>query len=224
MSQANRANLNTPPIETNPKHADSARVVGSKGYWSVFLRSGNEEWPLILGQNMRVFRHFESVVVQLKNRGINQFQVDISQEQTADKEVLISPARPKVLQRASSAGAYDNWFRTQVNRAITETTSTSEAPLHGLEWKPLAQTDRQTILASLGEQTAEIAQDWEKELKTKLTNAKTNPSSLPAGRVVGTLELVLLPHFVLVLQRPSLNQPLTVLRLLHASKLWPEAV
>jgi hypothetical protein len=111
------------PTELHPT-ADSARVVGSKGYWSVYLRCGEREWPLILGQNMRVFRHFESVVVQLKNRGICQFQVDIDQEQAADKEVVISPLRPKVLQRAATAEAYDTWFRSQVKRCLTATQTT----------------------------------------------------------------------------------------------------
>lgn len=105
--------------------ADSARVVGSKGLWTVYLCKAGKEWPLVLGQNMRVFRHFESVVVQLKNRGISQFQVDIEQEQAADKEVVISPLRPKVLQRAATAEAYDTWFRNQVKRCLVA----AQAPL-----------------------------------------------------------------------------------------------
>ncbi len=98
--------------------ATSARVVGAKGYWSVYLCNAEREWPLVLGQTMRVFRHFESVVVQLKNRGIHQFQVDIQQDQAADKEVVISPLRPKILKRAHSAEAYDGWFRAQVQQSL----------------------------------------------------------------------------------------------------------
>ncbi|HRH78016.1 MAG TPA: hypothetical protein PK129_11750 [Cellvibrionaceae bacterium] len=113
--------LSHPPSSqfTSPlERATSARVVGAKGFWSVYLRDAEGEWPLVLGQTMRVFRHFESVVVQLKNRGIHQFQVDIQQEQAADKEVVISPMRPKILKRVYSAEAYDGWFRDQVHRSL----------------------------------------------------------------------------------------------------------
>lgn|GEM_PF-7103311 len=105
--------------------AMSARVVGAKGYWSVFLRNTEGEWPLVVGRNMRVFRHFETVVMQLKARGIHQFQVDIEQAQAADIEVVISPLRPKVLKRALGAEAYDTWFRSQVNESLQPTASLS---------------------------------------------------------------------------------------------------
>lgn len=119
MAQASQNSLSHTSPTPAAKQATSARVVGAKGYWMVYLRNAEGEWPLILGQTMRVFRHFESVVMQLKNRGIHQFQVDIQQDQAADKEVVISPMRPKILQRAHSAEAYDTWFRNQVQACLS---------------------------------------------------------------------------------------------------------
>ncbi len=118
MAQASQNSPSQPSPNPAASQATSARVVGAKGFWSVYLRNAEGEWPLILGQTMRVFRHFESVVVQLKNRGIHQFQVDIQQDQAADKEVVISPMRPKILKRAHSAEAYDGWFRAQVQQSL----------------------------------------------------------------------------------------------------------
>jgi plasmid stabilization system protein ParE len=250
MSQIRHTQSTTQsPFETDTHTADSARVVGHKGYWSIFLRCQEQEWPLIAGQNIRVFRHFESVVVQLKNRGITQFQVDIGQEQATDKEVVISPIRPKVLQRASTAEAYDSWFRAQVTQSLTAaepplsaqavnlqmaefkarwTEPTQQEIQQGAEhpnkplWQPEAVANRQAVLTHLAEQSQETALNWDVELEAKLNQAAANPMNLPAGRVPGTLELLMLPHYVLVLQHPTGNQPLSVLRLLHTSKPWPE--
>lgn len=119
MAQASHNPSFHPSPSSAAQAATSARVVGAKGYWNVYLCNAEGEWPLILGQTMRVFRHFESVVVQLKNRGIHQFQVDIQQDQAADKEVVISPMRPKILKRAHSAEAYDGWFRNQVQACLS---------------------------------------------------------------------------------------------------------
>lgn len=92
-----------------------------------------------------------------------------------------------------------------------------------LLWHPQALSDRQAIVATLTEESAQIALSWDNDLEAKLAHYAAQPASLPAGRVPGTLELVLLPHYVLVAQAPTAEQPLTVLRILHTSKTWPEA-
>ncbi|HRH78015.1 MAG TPA: type II toxin-antitoxin system RelE/ParE family toxin [Cellvibrionaceae bacterium] len=91
-----------------------------------------------------------------------------------------------------------------------------------LLWHPQAVTDRQAIVQMLAEDSVEIANRWDKDLEAKLNQYASQPATLPAGRVAGTLELVLLPHFVLVAKAPTEKQPLTVLRILHTSKTWPQ--
>ena len=92
-----------------------------------------------------------------------------------------------------------------------------------LLWHPQAIADRQAIVETLTEESEEIALRWDQDLEVKLAQYATQPASLPAGRVPGTLELVLLPHYVLVAQAPTAENPLTVLRILHTSKTWPQA-
>lgn len=91
-----------------------------------------------------------------------------------------------------------------------------------LVWHAQALLDRQAIYKELAQQAENIAQEWDKELDIKLAHAMSHPAALPAGRVQGTLELVLLPHYVVVLQQPTTDEPIVALRLLHISKPWPE--
>jgi plasmid stabilization system protein ParE len=91
-----------------------------------------------------------------------------------------------------------------------------------LVWQAQALTDRQAIYTALAQQAENIAQEWDKELDVKLAEATAHPAVLPAGRVQGTLELVLLPHYVVVLQQAAADEPMVALRLLHISKPWPD--
>lgn len=116
----NASNLGTCTEHASTLKVTRARVVGTHGHWAVFLGNETEEWPLVLSGNLREFRHFESVVNQLKNYQIDTFSVELSACKAADKEVLISAERPRVLKRAGSAQVYDTWFRQQVIKSLND--------------------------------------------------------------------------------------------------------
>lgn len=89
-----------------------------------------------------------------------------------------------------------------------------------LQWHPQALIDRQVFFTQIAEQSANDACLWDQDLDTKLQQAAANPSMLLPGRVSGTLEYVLLPHYVAVLKVTE-NNSVVVLRLLHALKCEP---
>jgi hypothetical protein len=104
-------------LNNNPE-PECARVVGNNGNWSVYLQNHQQEWPLVIASGLRVFRHFESVVEQLKQRGIQQFSVEILSDAVQEKEVIIKNPRPRVLKQAPIAAAYDHWFRMQIDQCL----------------------------------------------------------------------------------------------------------
>lgn len=134
--------VNSSLSEPSSPTATHARVVGTHGHWSVFLSAEKQEWPLVLSGNLRVFRHFESVVNQLKNYGIGAFTVELEESWAPDKELSISANRPRVLKRASSAEAYDTWFRQQVMQSLNDASTplsaaTAQAHMNTFKQKTL---------------------------------------------------------------------------------------
>jgi toxin ParE1/3/4 len=90
-----------------------------------------------------------------------------------------------------------------------------------LNWRPEALADRQTIFTSNAEKSQELAQQWDQELEAKLLGACLTPHNLMQGRVANTLELLLLPHYVAVIQDSDIQEAIIVLRILHTHKPWP---
>ena len=90
-----------------------------------------------------------------------------------------------------------------------------------LQWHPQALVDRQALFTQLAEHAPEDANIWDRELDTKLQQVAANPSALLLGRVAGTHELVLSPHYVAVLRITKEGSNIEVLRLLHAFKREP---
>lgn len=101
-----------------------AHIIGQPGGWSVMVRYGMHESPLVAkrSHNVRLFRRFETLVSYLKGIGIARFDVD-SSDYTPDALNTARSRRPdraEALKRAHEAAAYDEWFREQVQASIDD--------------------------------------------------------------------------------------------------------
>lgn len=103
----------------------AARVVGQKGGWSVRFQYGATERPLAAQRgNVRLFRHFETLVSYLRKIGIVQFDVDATaydpSAPLSDKtQSQVERARAQ-MQAAHAAVAYDQWFAAEIDAALAE--------------------------------------------------------------------------------------------------------
>ncbi|EEJ1866710.1 type II toxin-antitoxin system RelE/ParE family toxin [Salmonella enterica subsp. enterica serovar Gaminara] len=89
-----------------------------------------------------------------------------------------------------------------------------------LEWKPMALTDRENIMDYISQDNPQAAIDLDDEFETAAELACGNPDMYKPGRVKGTPEVVVRPHYILVYQTTE-EGVLTVLRVLHAARQWP---
>lgn len=89
-----------------------------------------------------------------------------------------------------------------------------------LEWKPMALTDRENIMDYISQDNPQAAIDLDDEFETAAERACGNPGMYKPGRVKGTREVVVRPHYILVYQTTE-EGVLTVLRVLHAARQWP---
>lgn len=90
-----------------------------------------------------------------------------------------------------------------------------------LEWKPMALTDRENIMDYISQDNPQAAIDLDDEFEKAAERACGNPDMYKAGRIKGTREVVVRPHYILVYQTEE--SVLTVLRVLHAARQWPPA-
>ncbi|MGZ8946473.1 MAG: hypothetical protein ACXW1W_13755 [Methylococcaceae bacterium] len=129
-----------------------AHVIGQIGGWGVLIQYGLLERPLAAtrSKKIRLFKKLETLVVYLKQLGINQFDVDSSQYDPATLQTYTRPDRAAAMTLAHEAATHDQWFRAQVELALNE----ADAP--DTVWIPhdIAKADmqrqRQDLLARLG--------------------------------------------------------------------------
>lgn len=88
-----------------------------------------------------------------------------------------------------------------------------------LEWKPMSLMDRESILDYISLDNTQAAIDQDDEFETAAERACGNPDMYKPGRIKGTREIVVRPHYILVYQTGE--GVLTVLRVLHAARQWP---
>ncbi|UAN65646.1 type II toxin-antitoxin system RelE/ParE family toxin [Serratia sp. JSRIV006] len=84
-----------------------------------------------------------------------------------------------------------------------------------LEWKPMALTDRENIMDYISQDNPRAAIALDDEFETAAERACYSPDMYKAGRIKGTRELVVRPHYILIYQTEG--DVLTVLRVLHAA-------
>lgn len=98
----------------------AAEVVGRADGWCVIVRHGRKRRTLASQRKhgARTFRRLETLVAYLKNMGIERFAVDAARY---GEPALTAPKRSDVsarMKQTHEAGAYDQWFRAEVERAI----------------------------------------------------------------------------------------------------------
>ncbi len=98
-----------------------ARVVGQHGGWGVWIKYGLTERVLAVqrGQQMRIFRKFETLVNYLKGMGIVHFEVD-SVDFNAESLKHLRPDRADALKATHQAAAYQRWLQTEVQAALDD--------------------------------------------------------------------------------------------------------
>lgn len=98
-----------------------ARVVGQRGGWGVLIKYGVTERVLAVqrGQQMRIFRKFETLVNYLKGVGIARFEVD-TVDFDAESLKRHRPDRADAMKAAHEAAAYQQWLQTEVQAALDD--------------------------------------------------------------------------------------------------------
>lgn len=102
-------------------HAGSVRaatILGQKGGYAVVANIGLQQRPLgNKAGEVRMFSTTDTAVKVLREIGVVQFAVDVSQYEPGN----LRPSRPDVKQhykQAAAAVAHDRWFRQEVERTL----------------------------------------------------------------------------------------------------------
>lgn len=89
-----------------------------------------------------------------------------------------------------------------------------------LEWEELADDDLLEIVVYIAADNPNAARELKKEIETKVEGLKKQPRMYTRGRVEGTREIVVRGNYVVVYKEDG--RMVTVLRVLHTSRAWPE--
>lgn len=90
-----------------------------------------------------------------------------------------------------------------------------------LVWRPMALTDRDTIMDYIAQDNPAAAIELDDEFEAKAEQARQRPTLYRSGRMRGTREIVVRPNYVMVYRIEDEGQTVAVLRVLHAAKKWP---
>ncbi|HHA2249926.1 TPA: type II toxin-antitoxin system RelE/ParE family toxin [Enterobacter ludwigii] len=88
-----------------------------------------------------------------------------------------------------------------------------------LEWRPMSLSDRGNIMDYISQDNARAAIELDDEFEQAAERACANPDMYKPGRVDGTREIVVRPHYIMVYQTE--DDVLAILRVLHAAQQWP---
>ncbi|PHM35955.1 type II toxin-antitoxin system RelE/ParE family toxin [Xenorhabdus innexi] len=88
-----------------------------------------------------------------------------------------------------------------------------------LEWKPMALADREQIMDYIAQDNPQAAIVLDDEFEASAERACLQPEMYKRGRLKGTREIVVRPHYILIYRVE--RDILMVLRILHAAQQWP---
>lgn len=91
-----------------------------------------------------------------------------------------------------------------------------------LEWAELALSDREAIFLYIAPENMDAALELDALFVRKATLLQRHPEAGRKGRAVGTRELVVHPHYLLVYDVPSPDR-VRILAVVHAARQWPPA-
>ena len=88
-----------------------------------------------------------------------------------------------------------------------------------LEWKASAVADLMAIVDYISDDNPDAALALMDEIQGKVEQLPVHPKRCRPGRVNGTRELVVRPNYIVVYAETP--EAVTVLRVLHATQMWP---
>lgn len=88
-----------------------------------------------------------------------------------------------------------------------------------LEWTQAARRDLLEIIKYIAEDDPDAAQRLKDAIESSVDRLLMFPESCPPGRVPGTRELVVHPHYVVVYIET--HSAVRMLRVLHTARQWP---
>ncbi|MGY2236235.1 type II toxin-antitoxin system RelE/ParE family toxin [Pseudomonas gingeri] len=86
-------------------------------------------------------------------------------------------------------------------------------------WRPMALTDRETIMEHIGQDNLDAALRLDENFELKAEHARLRPMLYKKGRVAGTREIVVLPNDVMVYS--ITDDSVEILRVMHARQKRP---
>lgn len=93
-----------------------------------------------------------------------------------------------------------------------------------LEWRPMALSDRENIMDYIAQDNPMAAIELDDAFEAKAEQARQRPTLYKAGRLKGTREIVVRPHYLMIYSVEKDGDIVVVLRVLHASQQWPKEV
>ena len=88
-----------------------------------------------------------------------------------------------------------------------------------VEWRPAALADLLAIIDYISDDNTEAAQGLSDDIAHRIAKLPAHPRAYRIGRVAGTREMVVRPHYIVIYAEAG--QAVTILRILHASQMWP---
>ncbi|WP_312212459.1 type II toxin-antitoxin system RelE/ParE family toxin [Pseudescherichia sp.] len=88
-------------------------------------------------------------------------------------------------------------------------------------WTQLANQDRQKIREYIAEHNLRAAIELDELIGMMATSLLDQPLKARSGRVAGTRELVIHPHFILVYRIERETENIVIIRILHTAQKWP---
>ena len=76
------------------------------------------------------------------------------------------------------------------------------------------------IVDYISDDNPDAAQALKEDIETKVSRLRDNPRLYRVGRVDGTREMVVRSNYIVVYAEDP--RTITILRVLHAARLWPE--
>jgi len=90
-----------------------------------------------------------------------------------------------------------------------------------LVWRPMARDDRAAIMDYIARENPVAALELDELIEAKAALLSIRPRLYKPGRIKGTREMLVHPHYVVVYQEDK--QTVTILRVLHTAQQWPPA-
>ena len=91
--------------------------------------------------------------------------------------------------------------------------------MRDLEWTASAVADLMAIVDYISDDNPEAAQALKEDIETRASQLRETPRLYRVGRVDGTREMVVRSNYLVVYAEDP--RTVTILRVLHAARLWP---